>query len=257
MKTDFFEQMIWKDDRMLYGDLVFRLQHCRNDAWELGDACFIFHKTKFLMDQYAQFWKTYGPFSAERVFELGIWDGGSVALWYEFLSPKRHVAIDITDKQNSPYLQQFITDRKARDRIHVHWNTDQRDRRQLTQLIAREMDGPLDLVIDDASHMYDLTRESFNILFPRLRAGGLYIIEDWAWGHWTDFQRADHPWAGKTPLTRLVFELVEAAGSSPSAINRVFIHQGFVVVEKGADRQDPDAFRLEHLISRGSTDAYH
>ena len=37
-------------------------------------------------------------------------------------------------------------------------------------------------MLDDASHELDYTRASFNTLFPRLRSGGLYIIEDWSWG---------------------------------------------------------------------------
>ena len=41
---------------MLLGDLVFRLQHTRNDDWELGDQCFVFYKVKPLVDQYERFW---------------------------------------------------------------------------------------------------------------------------------------------------------------------------------------------------------
>jgi len=258
MTPRFFEQMNWQDDCMLFNDLVFRLQHCKDESWDRGDQCFVFHKTKYLMDQYAEFWKSYGDFDAKNIFELGIWDGGSVALWYDFLKPDHHVAIDITSKQNSSYLEKFITERKAQDHIHIHWGTDQSDRECLTRLVEQEIRGPLDLVIDDASHMYDLTKDSFNTLFPYLRPGGLYIIEDWAWGHWNDFQQPDHPWVKKTPLTKLIFELVEAVGSSPSTIHRLFVHQGFTVLEKGTDQQDaaPD-FSLDHLISRGETDAYH
>jgi hypothetical protein len=43
--------------------------------------------------------------------------------------------------------------------------------------------GPLDLVVDDCSHLYEPTRASFNELFPRLRPGGAYVIEDWVWAH--------------------------------------------------------------------------
>ena len=53
-------------------------------------------------------------------------------------------------------------------------------------VLARRVDAafgnrPLDLVMDDASHLGPQTRASFETLFPRLRAGGLYIIEDWSW----------------------------------------------------------------------------
>ena len=44
----------------------------------------------------------------------------------------------------------------------------------------------LDLVIDDASHLLPETTASFNVLFPRLRAGGLFVIEDWSWQHYRD-----------------------------------------------------------------------
>jgi hypothetical protein len=46
-------------------------------------------------------------------------------------------------------------------------------------IIATEFGAmPLDLVSDDASHLLRETRASFNALFPRLRSGGEYIIED-------------------------------------------------------------------------------
>ena len=66
--------------------------------------------------------------------------------------------------------------------------------------------------------MYALTKKSFEALFPLLRPGGLYIIEDWAWGHWQAFQALDHPWSYEVPLTKLIFEIVAAIGSCKTAI---------------------------------------
>jgi len=40
----------------------------------------------------------------------------------------------------------------------------------------------LDVVVDDASHLYRLTVASFDALFQHLRSGGLYFIEDVAPG---------------------------------------------------------------------------
>ena len=38
--------MIWQGDRVVFNDLVFRLEHGKNDDWELGDECFVFYKVK-------------------------------------------------------------------------------------------------------------------------------------------------------------------------------------------------------------------
>src|SRR5207237_7250205 len=96
-----------------------------------------------------------------------------------------------------------------------------------------EFDGPLDLVIDDASHQYEPTRSSFETLFPLLRTGGLYIIEDWAWAHWVEYQTPDHLWADWQPLTNLVTEIIEALGTSNEVIRSVMMFQGFAVIERG------------------------
>jgi hypothetical protein len=123
--------------------------------------------------------------------------------------------------------------------------------------VKTEFSGPLDLIIDDASHMYGLTKTSFETLFPLLRPGGLYIIEDWAWGHWQEFQAQDHPWAKETPLTKLVFELVETIGTGRAnsshhpLIANLAIFQGFTGVEHGGfDMAGSTNFRLEDFISR-------
>ena len=42
----------------------------------------------------------------------------------------------------------------------------------------------IDLVVDDASHLYEQTKATFAMLFPLVRPGGNYVIEDWSWAHW-------------------------------------------------------------------------
>lgn len=41
-----FDKLVWQKDRMLLDELVFRLEHYKNDHWELGEDCFSFYKTK-------------------------------------------------------------------------------------------------------------------------------------------------------------------------------------------------------------------
>ena len=93
--------------------------------------------------------------------------------------------------------------------------------------MEQEFGGALDMVMDDASHIYESTLVSFQILFPLLPEGGLYIIEDWAWEHWTEFHSPSHPWSLQRSLTRLVYELIEATGTSQHLITSVEVFQGF------------------------------
>jgi hypothetical protein len=96
--------------------------------------------------------------------------------------------------------------------------------------------------------MYDLTKASFEALFPFLRPGGLYIIEDWAWAHWKNFDAPAH-WSLKTEPTKLIFELVEATGTSKELISSLIIMQGFMVAER-AQTELPGRFKLDEHIYR-------
>lgn len=247
----FFDKLEWREDRVLLGDLDFRLEHYRRSDWELGENCFAFFKIKALVDQYRDFWSVRPGFRAQNIFELGIWDGGSTVFWFEYFHPTKYVAIDFANRKDSAYFAQYKRHRGLEERIQTYWNTDQGDKTRLCELAKTEFDGPLDLVIDDASHMYAFTKASFEALFPMLRPGRLYIIEDRAWSHWKEFQAHNHPWAHEIELTRLIRELVEAIGSSTALVNSLHTYQGFAVVERGSlGRERMEDFRLDSYISR-------
>jgi hypothetical protein len=245
-----FDRLIWQDDRVLLDELVFRLEHFKNDSWELGDDCFVFYKIKSLIDQYATFWSSRAEFRARNILELGLWDGGSIAFWFEHFQPHKHVGVDLSQRGDSVYFRRYIAARGLEQRIATHWGVNQADAVRLRDIVAREFAGPLDLVIDDASHIYGPTKASFETLFPLLRPAGLYVIEDWAWAHWQEFQTPNHPWATETAPTKLIGELIAVAGSSQALIASISVFQGFVVVERGAIVLDsPELFKLDDFIS--------
>jgi hypothetical protein len=245
------DRLIWKPDRVLLNDLVFRIEHARDDNnWDVGDECFSFYKTKYLVDQYAQFLATRPSFRAENILELGIWDGGSVAFWYELFLPRKHVGLDLTQRTDSDYFRRYVMANGLTDAIATHWGVDQADEHSLREIVAREFSGPLDLVIDDASHLYGPTRKSFEVLFPLLRPGGLYMVEDWAWEHWAEFQSPDHAWANEKSPTAFVVELVAAAGARSDVIANMSVFQGFVAVERGSiDSASISPFSIEQFVS--------
>ena len=61
--------------------------------------------------------------------------------------------------------------------------------RDLLDRIARETAPQgFDIIIDDCSHIGELTRISFWHLFDNhLKPGGIYVIEDWSTGYWDSF----------------------------------------------------------------------
>ena len=251
------ERLVWKHDRVLLDDLVFRLQHAISADWDLGDECFILYKSQDLVDEYADFFSTAGPRTSGNVFELGIWEGGSVAFWVECLQPRKHVAADIRQRSDSDYFRKYISARGLETRVNTCWGVDQSDAQVLRDIVRQEFDGPLDLVIDDASHQYLSTRASFEALFPLMRPGGLYIIEDWAWAHWETYLEQEPGWRTQRPLTELVVQLLQIVATRPShekqlsPIRRMSVYHGFVVVERGEPQiSAPAAFNVESEIFR-------
>jgi cephalosporin hydroxylase len=241
----------WYPDRMLYNGYVFRLQHYFSDNWDGGDTYFLFYKIRELVDQYELFFNRIGNVGTSNVFELGVFGGGSIPFWNELLQPEKHIGIDLQDIIVTDYLKSYIKNKRESGKlIEIYGEVDQADKRQMRRLANEIFQGPLDLVIDDASHLYHQTKASFESLFPLLRSGGLYIIEDWAWGHWDDFFASDHFWVDEVPPTRLIHELTEMAGTDASIIRSIQVYRGFVVVERGESTNLDDSFTLERYIKR-------
>jgi predicted O-methyltransferase YrrM len=116
-----------------------------------------------------------------NIMEVGIAHGGSAALMAQVAKPDRLVAVDLAPTP-VPNLEAFIERHGVADSVRPYYGVDQSDRERLQEIVAADFgEEPLDLVVDDASHIYDLTRATFEILFPRLRPDGEYVIEDWGW----------------------------------------------------------------------------
>lgn len=220
--------------------------------WIPGENSLLFYKTRALVEQYLDwFARLAEPPKGGNLVELGLFDGGSIPFWFEILAPDRHVGIDIRSPRTPGFLGRYLDDENRRGRISMHWGTDQTDATALGGICADAFsDDPIDLVIDDASHLYEQTRRSFEILFPRLRPGsGLYIIEDWAWAHWKGIEEE---WKGRRPLTELVSQIVEMAGSTGSGlVLDLFVCSGFVAIRRGwSPSSDFAPFSVEGSIYR-------
>ena len=152
-------------------------------------------------------------FKGENFVELGIASGGSAALTALVAPPRKLVAVDLKANRVEA-LDELIAERGLRERVLLHYGVDQADRERLASILDDEFgDEPLGLVIDDASHRLEETRASFETLFPRLRPGGLFVIEDWNAEHLLGRAIAD-ALADPSPELKAQFDRDELAGST-------------------------------------------
>lgn len=177
--------------------------------------------------RYAELVRTLRP---RNIFELGIAKGGSTAFLAAISEPAKMVAIDVAHDKGEA-LDEFLARSQLSKRVRAHYGVDQADRARLEAILDEEFgDAPLDLIIDDASHRLDPTRASFNTLFPRLRRGGMYVIEDWSWAHALDgIELRDMG----PPLTTLLVEIVVACATFRDVIETVEVDWGTAYITKG------------------------
>jgi hypothetical protein len=225
------DEMTWNGNVLFFRDLVFRVED-EPTAYGGEADMFVLRKSPAMIAMHDRFWSLHRDFQPQRIFELGMWDGGSTAFWFEYFRPEKLVAIDRLDRGDSPYFERYRSELDLAESLATYWGTDQRDSARLRKIVSAEFDGPIDLVLDDASHMYGPTRTSFETLFPYLRPGGLYAIEDWTWEFFEGFRDPSHPWASEKGLASFVFELAAVARNA-TVIASVTVLGGFVVVERG------------------------
>lgn len=261
--SDHLEKMIWSDDEHLQiGGTRFQLGLDRSMYVATSTTQeFILLKNRWLVENTI----TRLPPCIDNMIELGIFMGGSIALYEEIYSPRRLVGVDIASKRVEE-LDGYLNSRAATERVRLCYGIDQNDRLSLER-VAREnfSDRSLDLVVDDASHRYEPSRTSLNVLLPLLRPGGIYLLEDWAWAHWPDCDTFQAGVEGvdsdvysyqKSPMTRLVFEAVMLAGSRPGIISDVYIDSSRVFLTRGPDDVAGENFDIAraYRTSRWSLD---
>jgi hypothetical protein len=239
------------EERCAVGGLVFQILHSGEDERSPdGDADFLLLKERPLVERYVALIEDIRP---RNVFELGIFAGGSTAFLYEVARPRRLVAID-HQRPDSDVLRRHVA-RRGSSAVRLFYDVDQRDRDRLAALVTSEFDDErLDLVVDDCSHLYGPTCSSFNELFPRVRPGGAYVIEDWPWAHHRALGRgeAGAMWPKEVPLTRLVFELTLTVPAVPGLVSELTVDPWCVVVRRGDAEVNPRGFELApHLDRRG------
>lgn len=201
---------------------------------------FVLLKTRQSIDRLVELVRSLAP---ERIVELGIFRGGSTALLMELAEPEMLVAIDY-EATPVTALETYVDRAGHRGSCHTVYGVDQADGKALTQILGESFGGScLDLVVDDASHLGPQTRASFETLFPRVRPGGVYVIEDWSW----HLQGLDLP--GESMET-FVADLLAAAGRGPGLIAGLELGWDAILVRRGETPIEAPSFALADWFDR-------
>ena len=104
-----------------------------------------------------------------KLLEIGTWKGASVASFYYYFNKAIIFCLDRN------YKFQFKS-----NRINFFYcntrNSD--DLRKFENLLINKKSENLDLIIDDASHIYSDILINFKNFFKKVKSGGFYVIED-------------------------------------------------------------------------------
>lgn len=126
-----------------------------------------------------KYWHRYCPFydehftplrdTAKKVMEIGIFDGASLRLWLDYFANAQVFGLDSG-------LYGTLGKWPASPRCHPY-KGDQGNRGQLASMLV-DTGGDFDLILDDGSHTMKDQQVSLACLFPAVRPGGFYVIED-------------------------------------------------------------------------------
>jgi len=111
-----------------------------------------------------------------KFLEIGVLSGGSMHMWRTYFGPLATIfGIDI-----DPDCLRY-------GGLAGEVRIGSQDDPEFLRAIVKEMGG-VDIVLDDGSHVASHQRASFDVLFPLLSDGGLYVIEDLHTSYWPDYE---------------------------------------------------------------------
>jgi SAM-dependent methyltransferase len=178
------------------------------------------------------------------VLEIGVFRGQFLETLGRYCPNGRILGIDFQPERatfSAPNVQLF--------------RGDQGDQAGLDALLRENTPDGIDIIIDDASHIGELTRSAFEVAIEWLKPGGRYYIEDWGTGYWDDWPdgaQIQHPtFSGKNAagfasrfishdagMTGVVKELIDHVGApekiAATPIAAMTVTPGIVKLVKGA-----------------------
>ena len=126
--------------------------------------------------------------------------GDSLRMWKRYFYKGMITGIDLYDKSA---LQE------GRLKIYQGDQTDPAFLKRVT-----DTEGPFDIIIDDGSHVNSHIITSFEILFPLMPSGGIYVIEDTQTSYWPKYEGSTAQMKSVPSAMNYFIERVHAVNST-------------------------------------------
>lgn len=192
------------------------------------------------MDHYLDVYDTtMAPWMGKSVsfLEIGVYKGGSLRMWRDFFAPNAKLTfLDIDPecrKLAIPGIEIRIGDQADPDFL---------------QSVAAER-GPFDIVVDDGGHKMNQQLTSFRSLWPKLKDGGLYIVEDVHTSYWPGFGGGLHAPSSFIEFTKSLVDLMHSWYTEDdegfplhpmaSELGSITFHDSMVIISKRLKPEPP------------------
>jgi hypothetical protein len=188
----------------------------------------VVHKWQHYLDIYDRHLDRYRN-TDFKMLEIGVYKGGSLDLWRKYFGDKATIfGIDI-----NPACANYAT---PPNQVRIGSQADE----AFLAGVIDEMGAP-DVILDDGSHVAKHQLASFEALWPRLREGGLYIIEDLHTSYWPGSYGGGYQRSGTAiEFSKLMIDDMHGWYHQKSqrmvnraAIKSISFYDSIVIIEKG------------------------
>lgn len=160
----------------------------------------LFHRYTLIYDSYFSRFKD----KPIKLLEIGFWQGASARMWQDYFPHAQELHfMDINDK-----CWEHLQGLTSKCKLH---KANQHDKAELLE-VAAQSGGEFDIIIDDGCHFMGAQILSFQTLFPFLKSGGVYVVEDLHTSYWKDFGSegsTSNPKAGAASAIRFFQNLID------------------------------------------------
>jgi hypothetical protein len=171
-------------------------------------------KTPEIIDAYNDlFLNVYPKFHPNRMLEIGIWHGGSLSMWRDVFDTCQIIGVDCQDLMSPTAKAHLAEDPR------VSWQLFTCPSPKLGEM------GNFEFIIDDGGHGTEVVFPTFEILWPKLAPGGIFVIEDWK----PDFC---NPNEMLHMLSNRIRGYWPADDAGPNAPFKVIVYRGLIAIEK-------------------------